>query len=138
MHTQLYKTKLHIKKPQFISAEDMVVISNNAWKYGAEDIILTDRGTMWGPDRVFMDPRHVDIMKRSGFPVLCDITHPNKNYSGNVVDLATTLGRSYIGVGADGIFLETHPNCSLALCDKNTMIENKDLKSVIQDIYELV
>ncbi len=127
---------MHIKKPQFVGPEDMINIANNAWKYGADKIIITDRGTQLGYNQVFMDPRHVPIMKRCSFPVLCDITHPNKNYPGDKVDNAITLGRAYIAAGADGIFLETHPDCENALCDGQVMIPSNQLKEVIQQIYE--
>ena len=138
IHCKMYNTALHIKKPQFIAAEDMRNIYNIAWTHGAERIILTDRGTMYGSDKLFMDPRHVTIMKSTGAEVLCDITHPNKGYSGWNVDNAITLGKSYLAAEADGIFLETHPDCENALCDADTQIPLSEVKNVIGEINDMV
>lgn len=129
------KIKLHIKKPQFVDAQAMIDISKNAFEYGVDNIILTDRGTMYGPDKVFMDPRNVNIMQKSGFPVLCDVTHPNKNYSANIVNNVEILAKSYLAAGANGIFLETHPNCKSALCDAETMYPTENLKNFINSIF---
>ena len=131
-----YGLKLHIKKPQFVGPQDMLNIANNVKTYGVKDIFLTDRGTMLGYDMVFMDPRHVGIMKKSGLPVLCDITHPNKNYPGDKLENIEILAKSYLAAGADGIFMETHPDCNNALCDAKTMLPIKDLNGFIQRIYD--
>jgi len=133
----MHGLKLHIKKPQFAGPIDMLNIAKNAWSYGANDIIITDRGTMLGYDKVFMDPRHVDIMKKSGFPVLCDITHPNKNYPGDKLKNIEILAKSYLAAGADGIFMETHPDCENALCDAETMLPLENVDKLIKDIYEI-
>lgn len=127
---------LHIKKPQFIPAEDMHNIIDNARYFGAKNIISTDRGTMYGPERVFMDPRHVPIIKENGVKVMVDITHPNKNYPGNNLNNAIALAKSYLSVGADGIFMETHPSCSTALCDAGTMISSKLIKNFFGELYD--
>jgi 2-dehydro-3-deoxyphosphooctonate aldolase (KDO 8-P synthase) len=126
---------LHIKKPQFIPAEDMRSIIENAKYFGATNIIATDRGTMYGPNRFFMDPRHVSIMKKNNdVKVVVDTTHPNKNYPGTQLENAIVLAKSYLSAGADGIFMETHPSCNTALCDKETMVSSKSLKDFFRSI----
>lgn len=129
---------LHIKKPQFVGPEEINNIVGNAQIYGAKNIITTDRGTMLGYDKVFMDPRHVSIMKKSGSKVLCDVTHPNKNFPGDLIENIKALGCSYMAAGADGIFLETHPNCESALCDAKTMLPCSELSDVMKEIYKHV
>jgi 2-dehydro-3-deoxyphosphooctonate aldolase (KDO 8-P synthase) len=91
---------------------------------------------MLGYNQVFMDPRHVNIMKSSGAPVLVDITHPNKNYPGNTKNNSETLGQSYIAAGADGIFLEAHPKCDQAKCDADTMLDINQLPELISKLYK--
>lgn len=126
----------HIKKPQFVGPVDVSKIVINAKSYGAKNIILTDRGTMLGYNQVFMDPRHVQIMKGlTQVPVLCDVTHPNKNYPGDNTINIISLGKAYVACGADGIFLETHPDCKNALCDANTMLPTSELNNLIGEIY---
>jgi len=136
-HCKVYDKQLHIKKPQFVSPWEMKNIVNNVLEFGAKDIILTDRGTMLGYDKVFMDPRHIEIMKENNMPVLWDITHPNKGWSGNQTKRIKTLGVTALAAGADGLFLETHPNCKEALCDSEVMLYNNELKKMINKFYRL-
>lgn len=128
---------IHVKKPQFIGPEETRNIVNNLKTYGCSNgITLTDRGTMLGYDKVFMDPRHVHIMKRTNTDVLCDVTHPNKNYPYNIVNVLP-LAMSYVAAGADGIFLETHPNPESALCDSETMYPLNKVYKLIERTYEI-
>lgn len=125
--------KLFIKKPQFVGPMEMHDIIMNT---GLSDVWIGDRGTQMGYNQYFMDPRHVPIMKSFGATVIADITHPNKNYPGDLTENIKTLGMSYVAAGAGGIFLETHPNCDNALCDKETMLGLDDL-SIINNIINL-
>lgn len=132
---------IHIKKPQFLGPVEIYQPYKKLIDLGFdESIMLTDRGTMLGYDKVFMDPRHVAIMKSncpSGL-VLVDVTHPNKNYPGTDKEYyPLVLARTAIVSGADGIFMETHPNCREAKCDSETMIYSQEIKRFVDDIYGL-
>lgn len=125
--------KLFIKKPQFVGPVEMGDIIVNT---GIDDVWVGDRGTQMGYNQYFMDPRHVPIMKNFGATIIADITHPNKNYPGNLTENIKTLGLSYLAAGANGIFLETHPDCQGALCDHETMLD-LDKTSIIDDFYSI-
>lgn len=131
--------KIHIKKPQFLGPLEANILIKKFVSMGAklEDLIITDRGTMFGYDKYMMDPRHFLLMKESGVKVLSDITHPNKNYPGYTEELIKILGRSAMVSGADGIFMEMHPNCSKAKCDSLTMFDSNHFSSFFKELYTL-
>lgn len=122
---------LFIKKPQFIGPDGAKQIIKNIQSLGSVPLLMADRGTMLGYDQMFMDPRHVPIMKESGAKILGDITHPNKNYPGDKNKNIEILGKAYLAAGADGLFIETHTRCEEALCDRETMLQTKYLKDYI-------
>lgn len=137
---------LFIKKPQFMSPEDVWKI----FKFTEEEnipverVFVADRGTQLGYDKVFLDPRHIEIMKSSpsgldDYTVLADISHPQKNYIKRIPShvLAWRLGLSSIAAGADGIFLENHCNPSEAFCDRDTQIPTGYDQKIIKDCYQL-
>ena len=124
---------LFVKKPQFVGPEGANQIIENIKSIKDIPIFIADRGTMMGYDRMFMDPRHVPIMKESGAKVLGDITHPNKNYPGDKNKNIEVLGKSYLAAGADGIFLETHPDSKNALSDSKLMLDN-DMLDIIKKL----
>ena len=96
---------------------------------------MSDRGTQFGYNQTIMDPRVVPMLKADN--ILADITHPNKWFVGDSYDNIRTLGLSYIAAGADGLFIETHPNCNQALCDANTMLPLSKFKEYIEEFYNL-
>lgn len=128
---------LFIKKPQFVGPEDAKQIIENIQNLEDVPIFMADRGTMFGYDQTFMDPRHVPIMKESGAKIIGDITHPNKNYPGNKDKNIETLGKAYLVAGADGLFIETHTDCEQALCDRQTMLPTKFLNNYIDKFYKV-
>lgn len=135
--TALINKPVHIKKPQFVGPTEAFNIYQNIISQGYKKIYITDRGTMFGYNQTIIDPRHISIMKEKIPNVLVDITHPNKNYFGDVLLNSTTLAKSAIVSGADGIFLETHPDCNQAKCDSNTMIPSQYIENIIKEIYQL-
>jgi len=131
--------EIHIKKPQHLGPVEANFIIDNIYKMNYNNsIIISDRGTLLGYNKTFLDPRHIPIMKNSSAKVLADITHPNKNYPyNNFMKLSQTLAKASIAAGADGLFIETHPNCNEAKCDSGTMYPLKEMEKLIKDIYEL-
>lgn len=140
---QIFGSSVFVKKPQFIPPTEIRSIKELLVETGLDNnrVLFADRGTMLGYSNYFMDPRHVDIMHKSGAnTVIADITHPQKNYFPDISDLHTSIlntGLAYLSAGADGIFLETHPDCKNALCDANTMLQSDKLKKYISKFYNL-
>lgn len=139
--SQLYGSKVFVKKPQNLSPMNVENIVEILIDYGMsiESIIIGDRGTSFGYDSLIMDPRHLPIIKETGVKTIVDITHPQKGFSSKIDNrkLSETLALSYIAAGADGIFLETHPEVENALCDSTTMNCFSSTEKIIQASYRL-
>ena len=114
---------VNIKKGQFMAPDAMKFAAQKVIDSGNNNIMLTDRGTMFGYGDLVVDFRSVPIMQENNFPVVVDITHslqqPNQTsgVTGGQPEMIETIAKASIAVGADGLFLETHPNPDKALCD---------------------
>jgi len=126
------KKPIHIKKPQFLGPMEAVKMVKKYQSLGAKNIIITDRGTQLGYNQVFMDPRHIPILKEANEKVCIDITHPNKNYPGDKFENSLALVLAGIGNEVDGFFMEIHPNPDMALCDGSTMLTFKQAMYIIR------
>jgi len=110
---------------------------------GNKNILLTDRGTMFGYNDLIVDFRSVPIMQENNLPVIVDITHslqqPNQSsgVTGGNPQMIETMGRAAIAVGADGIFLETHPNPAEAKSDGANMLPLQQLESLLKRLVIL-
>ncbi len=119
---------INIKKGQFLAPESMKFASQKVVDSGNNKIILTDRGTGFGYQDLIVDFRGIPTMQKTGFPVVMDITHslqqPNQTsgVSGGNPQMIETIARAAIAVGADGLFLETHPNPAQAKSDATNML----------------
>ena len=104
---------------------------------GNEKIMLTDRGNMFGYQDIVVDFRNIPIMQANGVPVIMDITHslqqPNQEHgvSGGLPAMIETIGKAAISVGADGIFIETHPNPATAKSDGANMLKLSELDNLL-------
>lgn len=131
---------IHIKKGQFLAPWDMKSIAQKAVQAGNSKLLLCERGTTFGYNRLINDMTGLVEMRRLGFPVIMDCTHSTQlpgatgESSGGRGDMVWPLGRAAIAIGVDGIFLETHPNPSVALCDGPTSLPLKDLKKVLTNL----
>lgn len=120
---------VNIKKGQFLAPESMSHAAQKVVDSGNNKIILTDRGTMFGYHDLVVDVRSIPAMQNLGFPVVMDITHslqqPNQSsgVTGGKPELIETIGKAAIAVGADGIFLETHHDPSVAKSDGANMLK---------------
>jgi 2-dehydro-3-deoxyphosphooctonate aldolase (KDO 8-P synthase) len=120
---------INIKKGQFLSGESMSFAVEKVRSTGNNNILLTERGNMFGYGDLVVDMRNIPEMKKTGVPVIVDITHslqkPNSStgISGGQPEMIETIGMAAIAAGADGIFLETHPAPSKALSDGANMLE---------------
>jgi 2-dehydro-3-deoxyphosphooctonate aldolase (KDO 8-P synthase) len=119
---------VNIKKGQFLSADSMKHAAQKMIDSGNSNVLLTERGTMFGYQDMIVDYRGIPEMQKFGYPVILDITHslqqPNQSsgISGGRPDMIETIARAGIAVGVDGLFLETHPNPAKALSDGANML----------------
>ena len=128
---------VNIKKGQFLSPESMIHAVNKVKESGNNNIILSDRGTMFGYQDIVIDYRGIPIMQNFGLPVVLDITHslqtPNQNsgVTGGKPEMIEILAKAGIAAGVDGIFLETHPNPSEAKSDGANMLQLDKLEDLL-------
>lgn len=128
---------INIKKGQFLSGSSMKFAVEKVRRTGNDRIFLTERGNMFGYNDMVVDFRNIPSMKNFGVPVIVDITHslqqPNQEsgISGGVPELIETIGRAAISVGADGIFIETHPDPASALSDGANMLKLEDMENLL-------
>jgi 2-dehydro-3-deoxyphosphooctonate aldolase (KDO 8-P synthase) len=119
---------INVKKGQFLSGASMKFAVQKITDSGNNRVMLTDRGNFFGYNDLVVDMRNIPQMKETGVPVIMDITHslqqPNQSdgVSGGQPELIETIGRCAIAAGADGIFIETHPDPSKALSDGANML----------------
>jgi 2-dehydro-3-deoxyphosphooctonate aldolase (KDO 8-P synthase) len=128
---------INIKKGQFLSGASMKFAVEKVRESGNEKIMLTDRGNMYGYQDIVVDFRNIPIMQKTGVPVIMDITHslqqPNQEggVSGGNPEMIETIGKAAIGAGADGIFLETHPDPASAKSDGANMLHLAKLERLL-------
>jgi 2-dehydro-3-deoxyphosphooctonate aldolase (KDO 8-P synthase) len=119
---------VNIKKGQFLSGASMAFAVEKVRECGNNNIMLTDRGNTFGYQDMVVDFRNIPEMQKNGVPVIMDITHslqqPNQSsgVTGGRPEMIGTIGRAAIAVGADGIFIETHPDPSVAKSDGANML----------------
>ncbi|ODS51044.1 MAG: 3-deoxy-8-phosphooctulonate synthase [Bdellovibrio sp. SCN 50-8] len=135
---------LHIKKGQFLAPWDMKAIAKKAADAGNSKILLCERGTTFGYNRLINDMTGLVEMRRLGYPVVMDCTHSTQlpgatgESSGGRGDMVWPLARAAMAVGVDGIFLETHPNPAAALCDGPTSLPLKNLEGVLKNLQRIL
>jgi 2-dehydro-3-deoxyphosphooctonate aldolase (KDO 8-P synthase) len=134
---------INIKKGQFLSAQSMKHVADKVLSVGNEKIILTDRGTMFGYQDLIVDFRSIPIMQSFNLPVVMDITHslqqPNQSegVSGGMPQMISTIAKAAIAVGANGIFMETHPSPSQALSDGKNMLALDQVESLLEKLIKI-
>lgn len=134
---------VNIKKGQFLSAESMRFTLDKVLQSGNDKVMLTDRGTFFGYQDLIVDIRSIPIMKSFDCPVVMDITHslqkPNQTagVSGGDPQMIETIARASISVGADGIFMETHPNPETAKSDGKNMLQLSQVEPLLKKLKQL-
>lgn len=118
---------VNIKKGQFLSGEAMQYAVEKVQQSGNEKVMLTERGSMFGYQDLVVDYRNIATMQQYA-PVILDVTHslqqPNQSngITGGQPELICLIAKAGIAAGADGIFMETHPNPALAKSDGANML----------------
>ncbi len=130
-----------VKKPQFIAPEDMVHVVKKCEAFGNPNVLLTERGTMFGYGRLVNDFRCIPVMQSFGSPVIFDATHsvqlPGGATTGGRRDLVPFLARAAVACGCDGVFFETHPDPDRALSDGPNMVPLAELPQLIDQLTQL-
>jgi len=134
---------VNIKKAQFIAPWDVENIIEKITCSGNNNIIITERGTMFGYNNLVSDLRSLEIMRKFGYPVVYDATHSvqlpgGKGFtSGGEREFVPGLSRSAAAMGCDGLFLEVHKNPDNALCDGPNMITFETLEKLLKDVKRI-
>lgn len=119
---------VNVKKGQFLSAGSMKFAVDKIKDSGNDKVMLTDRGNTFGYQDLIVDYRGLPEMQSFGVPVIMDCTHslqqPNQSsgVTGGKPELITTIAKAAIAVGADGLFIETHPDPANAKSDGANML----------------
>lgn len=120
---------VNIKKGQFLSPGAMQFAAQKVVDAGNTNVMITERGTTFGYTDLIVDYRGIPQMTEFGFPVIMDVTHslqqPNQisGVTGGMPALIETVAKAAIAVGADGLFIETHPDPSAAKSDGANMLQ---------------
>ncbi len=125
------------KKGQFIGPRDVEHAITKMTSTGNERIIITERGYTFGYNNMVVDMRGFPIMKSFGFPVVIDATHSIQlpsgagGKSGGEREYVATIAQAAVAAGADGVFMETHADPDIALCDGPNMIPFEQVESLL-------
>ena len=128
---------VNVKKGQFLNGEAMQFAVDKVQQSGNPHVILTDRGNSFGYADLVVDFRNLPAMQRFGVPVVMDVTHslqqPNQasGVTGGQPALIETIAKAAIAVGADGLFIETHPTPATAKSDGANMLPLDQLEALL-------
>ena len=134
---------INIKKGQFLSAGSMKFAIDKVKDSGNDKVILTDRGNTFGYQDLIVDFRGIPEMKSFGVPVVMDCTHslqqPNQSsgVTGGKPELIETIAKAAIAVGADGLFIETHPEPENAKSDGANMLHLTLLENLLEKLVRI-
>jgi 2-dehydro-3-deoxyphosphooctonate aldolase (KDO 8-P synthase) len=138
---------INIKKAQFLAAWDMGNCLKKVQESGNNNVMLCERGTSFGYNTLVVDMTGLRVMKDMGVPVIFDATHSVQKPGGNGTstggnrEYVEYLAKAAIAVGADGLFMETHPDPDHAKSDGPNMVplgEMKELLMKLQRVYAAV
>ncbi|MDA9104062.1 MAG: 3-deoxy-8-phosphooctulonate synthase [Flavobacteriales bacterium] len=135
---------INLKHGQFLAPQNMVKPVAKIESTGNKNIILTERGFTFGYNDLIVDPRAFYDLRQSGYPVIFDITHsirkygiPSSDPNGGLREYLPTLARAGVAAGVDGVFIETHPCPSEALCDAASQLDITQLESFMEPLLAI-
>lgn len=134
---------VNIKKGQFLSPGAMQFAAQKVVDAGNRQVMLTERGTTFGYTDLVVDYRGIPQMQAFGFPVVMDVTHslqqPNQTsgVTGGMPALIETIAKAAIAVGADGLFIETHPEPAIAKSDGANMLQLDLLEGLLTRLVRI-
>lgn len=131
---------LHIKKGQFMAPWDMKAICAKAEKAGNKKLLLCERGTTFGYNRLVTDMPGLAEMRSLGYPVIMDCSHSLQQpgatggSSSGKREMIPVMARAAMAAGVDGLFMEVHPNPDKALCDAQTSLDLKHMEVLLKQL----
>lgn len=134
---------VNVKKGQFLSGESMKFAVEKIQNEGNPKVMLTDRGNSFGYTDLVVDYRNIVEMKKNQVPVIMDCTHSlqKPNQSGGITGgdpaMIETIAKAAIAVGADGLFIETHPSPSTAKSDGANMLHLDLLEELLTKLVAI-
>jgi 2-dehydro-3-deoxyphosphooctonate aldolase (KDO 8-P synthase) len=135
---------VNIKKGQFLSGPEMAHVVNKAQEANPDaSIAVCERGNSFGYNNLVVDMRNLEIMKSTACPVVFDATHSVQlpggagGKSGGQREFVPVLARAAIGVGIDGLFMETHPDPDKAWSDGPNAVPLSQMKSLLTQLKAL-
>jgi len=134
---------VNVKKGQFLSPAEMGQVVRKAAAAGGKKLLLTERGTTFGYNNLVVDMRSIPILRGFGFPVIFDATHSVQlpgaggDRSGGQRQFAPVLARCAVAAGADGVFIETHPDPDRALSDGPNMIPLAQMSKLLAGLLKI-
>lgn len=134
---------INIKKGQFLSPQAMAFAIEKIRFSGNDNVLITERGTTFGYGDLVVDFRGIPLMQELGTPVILDVTHslqqPNQQtgVSGGLPHLINTIASAGIAAGADGLFIETHPDPSRAKSDGSNMLPLDQLEGLLEKLIRI-
>lgn len=134
---------VNIKKGQFVNGESMKFAAEKIQQAGNQQVILTERGNTFGYNDLVVDFRNIPVMQNHNVPVVMDCTHslqqPNQSsgVTGGNPQMIETIAKAATAIGADGLFIETHPNPSIAKSDGANMLQIDLLEPLLARLVEI-
>jgi 2-dehydro-3-deoxyphosphooctonate aldolase (KDO 8-P synthase) len=134
---------VNVKKGQFLSPKEMGQVVKKAGEFGGKKLMLTERGTTFGYNNLVADMRSIPIMKQFGFPVIMDATHSVQlpggggDKSAGQREFAPIMAKCAVAAGADGCFIETHPEPDKALSDGPNMVPLAEMPKLLQTLLKV-
>lgn len=134
---------VNIKKGQFLSGESMGFAVDKVRLSGNNQVMLTERGSMFGYQDLVVDFRNIPIMQGFGVPVVLDVTHslqqPNQasGVTGGKPEMIGMMAKAGVAIGVDGVFMETHPDPAHALSDGANMLPLDKAESLLEELIKI-
>ncbi|MDR1562707.1 MAG: 3-deoxy-8-phosphooctulonate synthase [Dysgonamonadaceae bacterium] len=134
---------VNIKKGQFLSPAAMGFAVQKVVESGNRQVMLTERGVSFGYSDLVVDFRAIPEMQQFGYPVIMDVTHamqrPNQagGITGGTPQMTGIIARAAIAAGADGLFIETHPDPSKALSDRDTQLSLGSIRPLLETLARI-
>jgi 2-dehydro-3-deoxyphosphooctonate aldolase (KDO 8-P synthase) len=134
---------VNVKKGQFLSPFEMTFVTDKLRESEAAEIWQTERGTTFGYQNLTVDMRSFSIMAKNGYPTLMDATHSVQlpgaagGSSGGQREFVPVLAKAALAAGANGLFIETHPDPSKAISDGPSQVPLAELPALLESCLRI-
>lgn len=134
---------INLKKGQFLAPEDMGVLAGKIKSTGNNQIMLTERGVVFGYSNLVVDMRSLVKMRELGYPVVFDVSHSIQMPTANTAvkrgepEYILPLARAGVACGCDALFIETHPDVQNAMSDRDSMLPLENLEQLLKQVTQI-